>query len=98
MDTTIINHINTGGIGFTTPSEITLKIRKEYSLTITDVLQNKSIETKIKIIIIEIIPTDNGNVCRALFRELTDEQITALKRIAADLSNPDAIITTQITD
>jgi len=77
-----IYHINLGGIGFEAnmPS---LKMRKTYGLKLKTLLMKKDVETDVKISIIEMQKYHSGRrECRAVYRKLTDEQLTKLGEIA----------------
>jgi len=79
MDKIIVNFINHAGINFTSDSKQEYEKRKVYNLN----LKSENIEVNLKIAIIETAIDDSGNWSyRALYRELTDEQIKSLRQLA----------------
>jgi hypothetical protein len=89
----ILNYINFGGIGFTVNSDILIEKNVGYNMKITVILQTPIFErdfitATIKISTIGITKiSQNCYSCRAVFRELTDEQILNLKKIARKLNS-----------
>jgi hypothetical protein len=81
-----VSHINLGGIGFITDKETSLTKRKVYNLKLKAVSEKINVEFSVKIAIIEMSETDTGYDCRAMYRHLTDSQISGLKAISENFS------------
>ena len=76
-----INNLHDFGVGFTVNQEDMLECQKEYTMTLKADAPGKSIEIEFTIVIIEITEDNGKRKCRALYRDMTEEQLAALEEI-----------------
>ncbi|GHU58500.1 hypothetical protein AGMMS49975_25160 [Clostridia bacterium] len=96
MNNIMIKDISLGGIGFTADSSRPYEKQKTYELKLrADVPWNEP-ELSLKIVIIRTLSSDEGGCGRrsygAVYRNLSDEQLTALKKIVSYQQGVDAAI------
>ncbi|GHU56031.1 hypothetical protein AGMMS49975_18690 [Clostridia bacterium] len=83
----VVGYINLGGVGFTVDSDILLKKRKTYNLKLKAVLTHRNIELDVKIMVIKMSQDGlDGFFCSAVYRNLTDSQMSGLKEISENFT------------
>jgi len=89
----VIGYINLGGVGFSVNAEYLLEKRKVYSLKLKSSLPQKDVEVSVKVAIIEIEKSGNCRFCRAVYRHLSDMQISGLKEIIGSFESDSSVVT-----
>jgi len=87
-----VSYINLAGIGLTVNAKQKHKKRKIYSLRITAILPDETVNIDLKIAIIDIKKNEKcGYSYRAVYRNLSDTQLSVLKKIAENFTKSEII-------